>query len=70
MLAQILTNFGEATGLVTNFGKSSITPIRCDNVDLAEVLLDLPAPTACFPLRYLGLPLAVKEVEESALPIP
>jgi hypothetical protein len=34
-------------------------PIRCDNIDLDEVLEGIPATRASFPLRYLGLPLLV-----------
>jgi hypothetical protein len=58
-LAGILQSFGEVTGLCTNFSKSSVVPIRCDNVDLDDVLEGLPAMLATFPLRYLGLPLSV-----------
>ena len=57
-LASILADFGEATGLVTNFLKSSVVPIRCSNVDLDAILAVLPAVRATFPLRYLGLPLS------------
>ena len=37
-LASMLQNFGEATGLVTNFAKSSISPIRCEDIDLAAIM--------------------------------
>jgi hypothetical protein len=42
-----------------NFLKSSILPIRCANIDLDEVLEDIPTMRASFPLRYFGLPLSV-----------
>jgi mannosylglycoprotein endo-beta-mannosidase len=58
-LAAILQNFGEVTGLCTNFGKSSVVPIRCGNLDLEDILEGIPAARASFPLRYLGLPLSV-----------
>jgi hypothetical protein len=58
-IAGILQNFGEVTGLCTNFLKSSVVPIRCANIDIDEVLEDMPATRASFPLKYLGLPLSV-----------
>jgi hypothetical protein len=57
--ASILEGFGNVTGLCTNFQKSSVVPIRCGHVDLNEVLSGIPASRACFPLKYLGLPLSV-----------
>ena len=41
-LADILTKFGEVSGLKTNVQKSSVIPIRCQGVDLDEVLHDFP----------------------------
>jgi hypothetical protein len=58
-IAGILQNFGEVTGLCTNFLKSSVVAIRCANIDSDEVLEDMPATRASFPLKYLGLPLSV-----------
>jgi len=56
-LADILTKFGEVSGLKTNVQKSSVIPIRCQGVDLDEVLHDFPARRALVPTKYLGLPL-------------
>jgi hypothetical protein len=58
-LASILLDFGDVTGLRTNFQKSTITPIRCEEVDLDAVLEGMPASLSPFPVRYLGLPLTV-----------
>jgi hypothetical protein len=58
-LAAILNNFGEVTGLCTNFLKSSVMPMLCVNIDLDEVLEGIPAARASFPLRYPGLSLSV-----------
>ena len=58
VLASILADFGEASGLVTNFLKSSVVPIRCSSIDLDVVLANFPATRDTFPLRYLGLPLS------------
>jgi hypothetical protein len=54
-LAAILHSFGEVTGLCTNFSKSHVVPIRCDNINLEDVLEGIPAKRAFFPLRYLPL---------------
>jgi hypothetical protein len=62
-LASILLDFGEVTGLCTNFQKSSVVPIRCGDVDLDDILQGMPATRASFPLRYLGLPLSVRALK-------
>ncbi|KAK1668555.1 hypothetical protein QYE76_056714 [Lolium multiflorum] len=59
-LANILGNFGDATGLCTNFQKSAVAPIRCEALDLDAILEDMPATRTTFPMRYLGLPLSVR----------
>lgn len=58
-LLAILHNFGEVTGLCTNFQKSAVVPIRCGQVNIDEVLDGLPLERASFPLKYLGLPLSI-----------
>ena len=59
-LASILDNFGEVTGLRTNLLKTSVTPICCDEIDLEDVLSGFPVVRTSFPIKYLGLPLAVR----------
>jgi hypothetical protein len=59
MLSRILQDFGEVTGLVTNFNKSMVVPIRCSEINIADVLHGFPAMHSLFPIRYLGLPLSV-----------
>ena len=61
-LAAMLTSFGESTGLSTNCIKRIVAPIRCANVDLDDVLQSFPACRSSFPIRYLGLPLAIKRL--------
>ena len=60
-LATILHLFGNVTGLVTNFQKSSVVPIRCGQLNLTCILQALPASRASFPMKYLGLPVDKKE---------
>lgn len=54
---EILTRFRVVSGLRTKFEKSSITLIRCEGIDLNDVLGDLPAARSQFPVTYLGLSL-------------
>jgi hypothetical protein len=62
-LSAILDSFGDATGLHTNFQKSSVIPINCHDVDLDDVLGGLSVIRASFPIKYLGLPLSVWELK-------
>uniref|UniRef100_A0A453N3P2 Reverse transcriptase domain-containing protein n=1 Tax=Aegilops tauschii subsp. strangulata TaxID=200361 RepID=A0A453N3P2_AEGTS len=54
----LLANFGEATGLHLNQSKSSLAAIRCDDVDLPEVLQSFGGSLVDFPMTYLGLPIS------------
>ena len=63
----ILRLFGSASGLHCNLGKSSISPIRCEEVDLQPVLDVLECPIRNFPIQYLGLPLSVGRLSKSDL---
>lgn len=42
----------------TNFQKSTAIPIRCEGIQLSEVLRNLPAKNGTFSVKYLGLPLS------------
>jgi hypothetical protein len=66
MLKEILRIFGEATGLVANINKCSITPIHCNEqqVDMSQEIF--PCNVQQFPCRYLGLPLSVKKLPKIA----
>ena len=61
-LKHLLQLFGEVTGLRTNIHKSSVVPIRCENLDLDDILCDFPAQRTSFPIKYLGLPLAIRRL--------
>lgn len=60
--AETLKHFGEVTGLITNRNKSILAPIRCENLDLTDILQSFPANLSSFPMKYLGLPLLVKRL--------
>ncbi|WVZ82071.1 LOW QUALITY PROTEIN: hypothetical protein U9M48_029378 [Paspalum notatum var. saurae] len=63
-LAALLHLFGEATGLRTNLQKSSIVPIRCEGLNLDEILAGFPASRTSFPIRYLGIPLTMTRLKK------
>jgi hypothetical protein len=56
----ILQSFGTASGLHVNLAKSTVFGIRCHDLDLADIVAPLQAPTGSFPCRYLGLPLSFR----------
>ena len=61
---QILNAFGAATGLTTNFEKSSIHPIHCENVDLPNILQPFSGYCKTFPCQYLGLQLHTRPLQK------
>lgn len=61
--AATLKSFGDISGLMKNCSKSLVAPIRCNNVDLPDILQSFPAQPSTFPVKYLGLPLTVKRLK-------
>ena len=57
-LPQIFTDFGKATGLCINPAKSTVSLIRCENINVEEVLQGFAGSIAPFPIKYLGLPVS------------
>ena len=60
LIKEVFEVFGEASGLKINLAKSAVYPIRCDGIDLQEVLADFRCNVLSFPCKYLGLPLSVR----------
>jgi hypothetical protein len=58
-LLNILTQFGEATGLRLNWTKCSVAPIRCSGINLDHILEPFAGQWVNFPITYLGLPLTL-----------
>lgn len=56
--SQIIKLFSEATGLHPNSSKSSLIPIRCDDLNLSPLQHILACPLGAFPCKYLGMPLS------------
>lgn len=61
----LLQSFGMATGLQTNFQKSTVHQICCDHTDLDTILNNFPAICSTFPTKYLGLPLTYRRVRRT-----
>lgn len=57
----ILHNFGLSTGMVTNLSKSEIYAIRCEDLDLQDIISPFPAQLKAFQCTYLGLPLHIRK---------
>lgn len=66
-IKRLLTLFGEATGLKTNFCKSAITPIQCSNEQRVLVESILSCRVEDFPIVYLGLPLGTRKPTKAEL---
>lgn len=62
-LLGILNKFGDATGLQVNTTKSSITPIRCNDIDLQDISQNFDGQLGAFPQTYLGLPLTTGKLK-------
>jgi mannosylglycoprotein endo-beta-mannosidase len=56
-VSDILNIFGQAAGLITNRSKCAVFPIRCDDLNVDEIMEGFPCPIKNFPCQYLGLPL-------------
>ena len=61
-MRQILEAFEGASGLATNVDKCSITPIRCDDDTIANILQVFPCRVKPFPIPYLGAPLSTSRL--------
>jgi mannosylglycoprotein endo-beta-mannosidase len=59
---EILDIFGKVSGLITNRCKCPVYPIRCEGINLQEVLQGFDCPIMSFPCTYLGLPLHVRQL--------
>jgi mannosylglycoprotein endo-beta-mannosidase len=62
VVAEILELFGKVSGMVTNREKCAAYPIRCEDINLNEVMEGFPCKVQCFPCNYLGLPLHFRQL--------
>ena len=61
---KILDIFEDASGLRTNYTKSSFCRIRCEDVDTLELAALLQCPIKDFPVIYLGMPLSYTRLQK------
>jgi hypothetical protein len=62
--SQLLSLFGEATGLKTNMHKTQVAPIRCAEIDMPTILQSFLATVKDFPMKYLGLPVSITKLNK------
>jgi hypothetical protein len=60
----ILSRFGEVTGLHVNFAKTAVIPISCEGLDVADIVSPLGARIASLPCKFLGLPLSLRKLRK------
>lgn len=58
----IMEHFGAATGLKINASKSTVAPIRCQDLDLDDILSPFAGQRATFSMTYLGLTLTIRRL--------
>jgi hypothetical protein len=61
-LQYLLNQFGMATGLCTNIQMSEIFLIRCENLNLSEILGEFQVQQGSFSCKYLSLPLRIGRI--------
>ncbi|KAM0907438.1 hypothetical protein ACQ4PT_016138 [Festuca glaucescens] len=64
---RLMDAVGEASGLHPNFAKSLLSLIRCDGIDLRDMIQQLWCPMSSLPRTYLGLALAVSRLTRAEL---
>jgi exonuclease III len=57
VVSELLTIFGQASGLVINKAKCAVFPIQCEHLDLSQIMEGFTCPIKALPCTYLGLPL-------------
>lgn len=58
-LLEIITLFGDASGLHLNINKTTVMPIRCTDINIHEVLQNFGGQITDFPIKYLRLPVSL-----------
>ncbi|KAE8783407.1 hypothetical protein D1007_43179 [Hordeum vulgare] len=61
-ILDIVHSFSDATGLIINPDKSSVAVIRCDDINLDDVLQNFGRQRVQFPIKYLGLPITISRL--------
>lgn len=61
-LSSLLNLFEEAIGLKDNFHKSTVVPIWCSDIDIVDILADMPTQVTHFQIKYLVLHLTTSRL--------
>lgn len=61
-LSNLLNLLEEAIGLKDNFHKSTGVPIWCSDIDIVDILADMPAQVTHFQIKYLVLHLTTSRL--------
>lgn len=64
-IRQLLELFAGASGLSTNLDRCTVSPIRCSDDMVQEVLAVFPCRVQPFPTVYLGAPLSLSRLERA-----
>ncbi|WVZ93818.1 LOW QUALITY PROTEIN: hypothetical protein U9M48_039773 [Paspalum notatum var. saurae] len=67
LISWLLEVFGHASGLRTNFSKSSVFLINCTEADLDVIKQALACELNEFPFKYLGIPLSIRKPSKADL---
>ena len=63
-IRRILNCFGLMSGLKTNYEKSTIIPVNCDDFVLTDLRRNLQCQVLSLPVKYLGIPLGANPRRE------
>jgi hypothetical protein len=61
-LRELFVHFGEATGLHANTHKSEVFLIRCEGLDISQIVEQMQVKQGHLPCKYLRLPLQLGRV--------
>jgi hypothetical protein len=62
VVADLLDIFGKVSGLLINQDKCAVHPVRCEDLDVEDVMHHFSCQVKEFPYTYLGLPLHFKQI--------
>lgn len=64
-IKEILTVFGHASGLTINLQKCAVYPIKCEGLNIEQIMEPSPCSIQSFPCQYLGLLLSTKALTKT-----
>jgi hypothetical protein len=67
MATTILSIFEKSSGLDCNLSKCQMLPICCSDDQVTQAINLFPCQQAAFPIKYIGIPLAITKLSRSAL---